>query len=83
MAEIKFSQEEKAQIVTKVKMYFREELGQEIGGFDAEFLIDFFASEVGAFFYNRGLYDAQAILTEKVDELTDAILQLEKPVHQS
>ena len=79
MNEIKFSSEEKQQIVQKVKVYFRDELNQEIGGFDAEFLIDFFAAEVGAYFYNRGLYDAQQLLTQKIDEVTESILELEKP----
>ena len=79
MNEIKFSSEEKQQIVQKVKAYFRDELNQEIGGFDAEFLIDFFATEVGSYFYNRGLYDAQHLLTQKIDEVTESILELEKP----
>lgn len=37
MPAIKFSKEEKAQIIEKVKTYFTEELDQEIGGFEAEF----------------------------------------------
>ena len=52
MNEIKFSSEEKQQIVLKVKSYFSNELNQDIGGFDAEFLIDFFAQEIGSYFYN-------------------------------
>jgi uncharacterized protein (DUF2164 family) len=79
MADIKFTDEEKAVIVRKIQLYFTEELKQEIGRFDAEFLLEFFAEEVGAYFYNRGLYDAQAILTAKLDDLNDAISMLEKP----
>ena len=79
MDRLEFTPEEKDQIVRKVKMYFSEELDQEIGNFDAQFLIDFFAEEIGAYFYNRGLYDAQALLSEKVDELADSIYELEKP----
>ncbi|ROT99825.1 DUF2164 domain-containing protein [Marinobacter halodurans] len=79
MEKIRFTTEEKQQVVQKVKLYFREELDQDIGQFDAEFLIDFFAEEVGAYFYNRGLYDAQALFQKKVDELGDAVLELEQP----
>ena len=79
MQNIEFSSAEKAEITGKLKMYFREELDQEIGSFDAEFLIDFFAEEIGAFFYNRGLYDAQALVANKVEELSDAIYELERP----
>jgi uncharacterized protein (DUF2164 family) len=79
MEKLEFTPEEKNQIVRKVKMYFEEELDQQIGNFDAEFLIDFFAEEVGAYFYNRGLYDAQALFSQKVDELADSIYELERP----
>jgi uncharacterized protein (DUF2164 family) len=79
MADIEFSKDEKALITRKIQMYFTKELKQDIGRFDAEFLLDFFANEVGGYFYNRGLYDAQAILSKRIDDLTDAICELEKP----
>jgi uncharacterized protein (DUF2164 family) len=79
MADIKFTEDEKTLIVRKIQLYFTEELKHEIGRFDAEFLLDFFSGEVGSYFYNRGLYDAQAILSSKLDDLTEAIYQLERP----
>lgn len=80
MDKIEFSKDEKEMMVQKVKMYFREDLNQDIGNFDAEFLVDFFAEEMGGFFYNRGLYDAETMISEKVSEISDLLLQLEKPV---
>jgi uncharacterized protein (DUF2164 family) len=77
--DIKFSSAEKDVIVRKIKLYFSEELHQQIGSFDAEFLLDFFAREIGAYFYNRGLYDAQAVLSGRLDDIQDAIYQLERP----
>ena len=47
MAKIKFKQEQKEFIIQKIKLYFSEEMDQEIGGFAAEFLLDFFIEEVG------------------------------------
>lgn len=79
MADIAFSNDEKAAIVGKIQMYFREELSQEIGQFDAQFLLDFFAEEVGAYFYNRGLYDAQTVVADSIESIGDAIYGLEKP----
>ena len=79
MSEIKFSKEEKAVLVGKIQVYFREELDQKIGQFDAEFLLDFFSAEVGAYYYNRGLYDAQSVLEERLETITEAILEIEKP----
>lgn len=81
MDKMEFTFEEKARMVQKVKMYFREELDQELGGFQAEFLIDFFAEEMGGFFYNRGLYDAETMMTEKLRDISDELLLLEKPVN--
>ncbi|PWQ92340.1 DUF2164 domain-containing protein [Leucothrix pacifica] len=79
MADIEFSAEEKSVIVDKIQRYFDEELGQEIGGFDAEFLLDFFSHEVGAYYYNQGLNDAKGLIEERLTSLTDAIYEIEKP----
>lgn len=79
MNKLEFKPDEKSRVVEKVKRYFESSLNQEIGGFDAEFLIDFFAEEVGVYFYNRGLQDAQLTFSEKFEELSDSIYQLERP----
>ncbi len=78
MAKIEFSKAEKELITRKVQMYFREELDQELGQFDAEFLLDFFAEEVGAYFYNRGVRDAQSVIEAKVADINDALYEIEK-----
>jgi len=77
---INFSKEEKEAMVSKLQTYFSNELDQEIGQFDAEFLLDFFAGKIGKLFYNRGLYDAQTILESRMDNIQEAISELEKPV---
>lgn len=79
MSQIEFSREEKEVICRKIQLYFQEELDQEIGQFDAGFLLDFFAEEMGAYFYNRGLYDAQAILENQLANIGEAIYEIEKP----
>lgn len=79
MEDIVFSQSEKDILTAKIRDYFEKELGQELGRFDAEFLLDFISREFGGYYYNRGLYDAQAILLKQVEDLTHAIYQLEKP----
>tara|TARA_B100000767_G_scaffold272687_1_gene300962 strand:- start:681 stop:935 length:255 start_codon:yes stop_codon:yes gene_type:complete len=79
MSEIKLSKDEKELIIYKVKAYFSRELDQDLGGFDAEFLIDFFSIEVGAYFYNQGLNDAQVLFREKTDEIGYLVQELEKP----
>ena len=79
MSEIKFSIEQKDIIVNKIKLYFNDELDQEIGQFDAEFLLDFFSETVGSYYYNQGLFDAQTVISSKLDEFSDALYEIEKP----
>ena len=83
MSEIEFTNEEKDILVDKIKTYFSEELDQEIGRFDAEFPLGFITKEIGVYFYNRGLNDAQVILQSRFESVTDAIYELEKPTEIS
>jgi uncharacterized protein (DUF2164 family) len=78
MSEIEFSKEEKEIIIKKIQLYFNEELDQKIGQFDAQFLLDFFIEEIGPYFYNRGLYDAQSILRSRMESISEAIFEIEK-----
>ena len=78
MSEIKFSKDETDRIVSKVKTYFNDELDHEIGGFEAQFLIDFFAKEIGPYFYNQGLSDAHTLFAEKAEEMSYLVQELEK-----
>jgi uncharacterized protein (DUF2164 family) len=76
---ILFSKEEKALLIPKIKMYLKEELGQDIGNFDAEFLLDFFSEEIGVFFYNRGIRDSLDMLDSRIEEVKESLYMLEKP----
>ncbi|KFC65109.1 hypothetical protein FF80_02866 [Devosia sp. LC5] len=79
MKPIKFSREETKAIVDEIRDYFRNELDQDIGSIPAEMLMMFFADKMGAYFYNRGVYDAQALVRERMDNLTDDLFGLEQP----
>ncbi len=79
MTDIEFTKEETEILVKKIKDYFLEELDREIAQFDAEFLLGFFTREVGPYFYNRGLYDAQTLVESKIESITDAFYEIEKP----
>ncbi|MEY8213591.1 MAG: DUF2164 domain-containing protein, partial [Colwellia sp.] len=83
MSTIKFSSTETELLVTKIQGYFAKELDQDLGQFDAEFLLDFFSKEVGAHFYNRGLFDAQTVIATKLENVSEmvqeGISEIEKP----
>ena len=76
---IKFSKDETEILTRKIQLYFNEELYQDIGQFPAQFLLEFFTEEVGPYFYNRGLTDAQAVLEARMESITEALYELEKP----
>ncbi len=78
-ATVEFTLEQKQVIARKIQVYFREELEQEIGNFDAQFLLDFFTEEIGPLYYNQGLYDALAVFETQVETIADAVYSIEKP----
>ena len=78
MKPIAFSREEIAAIAGRLRPYFRNELDVELGDLPTEMLVDFLAREIGPFFYNRGLYDAQAVVAKKSEDIVEAIAGLER-----
>ena len=83
MKPIKFDRDETKAIVGEIQDYFRNELDEDIGAIPAEMLMAFFADRMGAYFYNRGVYDAQKLIRERMDSLTDDIFGLEQPTKHS
>jgi uncharacterized protein (DUF2164 family) len=83
MDAIDFTKEERAFMVAKLQAHLQEAMELDAGQFETEFLLKFIESEIGVVFYNRGLLDAQAVLSKQVDNIADAIYQLEKPTGAS
>ncbi|ASP38341.1 hypothetical protein CHH28_06445 [Bacterioplanes sanyensis] len=79
MKELSLSVQQKQAMVARIKDYFEQQLNQDIGGFEAEFLIDFFAKELGGYYYNQGLIDAQQLINEKMEELNYTLQEWEQP----
>ena len=75
---IKFNAEEKADWIGRLQNYCDTELDRKLGSFEAEFLMDFTSKTMEPFYYNRGLYDAQALLQEQLEYVGALIYQLEK-----
>ncbi|MEC8418721.1 MAG: DUF2164 domain-containing protein [Pseudomonadota bacterium] len=77
MSTIDFTSKEKEAMVEKLQAYFEKELDQDLGQFDAEFLLDFVSKELGAYFYNRGLHDARAVLENKLSTIDEDLYAIE------
>jgi uncharacterized protein (DUF2164 family) len=80
MPPIELPKETRDILARVLSRYLKDELDLEVEGFDAVFLADFIAENLGPYFYNQGLADAQALLSKKTDEIVEAIYQLEQPV---
>ncbi len=81
MSKIEFSSIEIESMVQKLQTYFAKELEQDLGQFDAEFLLNFFSKDIGAYYYNRGLHDARTIFQLKVESIDEEIYAIEKEVN--
>ena len=75
---ISFSKEEQQALVRALQVYFDQELDQTLGDMPALMLLDFITEKLGPAFYNRGIYDAQAVVAGKLEDVAEAVLGLEK-----
>jgi len=80
MSKIELSKETREVLAQKLSRHLKSEFDVHIGGFDAAFLLDYIGETIGPYFYNQGLQDAQAIFREKVETITEAIYEIEKPI---
>ena len=78
MKPIAFSKEEQRDFIPRIKAFMRDELDTEIGDLQASMLMDFFAEKLGHAVYNRAVYDAQALIAAKADEMAEALYALER-----
>ena len=78
MKPIVFSREERADITARLRTWFRDELEMDLDALPAEMLLDFLGREIGPFFYNRAVYDAQAVVAKKAEDINEALAGLER-----
>jgi uncharacterized protein (DUF2164 family) len=78
MKPIEMTREERADATARLRAFLRDELEVDLSGLQADMLLDFIGERIGAAFYNRGLYDAQALIQARTEDLVDAIYGLER-----
>lgn len=72
------SREDKELLLQKVQRHLSEEAEVEIGRFEVESLVDLVARLIGTHYYNKRLRDAQALLARQVDQVNDALYEMER-----
>ncbi len=75
-----FSRVQKDELIASIQAYFKQELEQNLGNFEAEFLLDFCSENLGPHYYNQAIRDVQTHLAGHLDTLNERIDELEKPV---
>ncbi|WP_168195211.1 DUF2164 domain-containing protein [Shewanella sp. SNU WT4] len=67
----------KQALIASLQTYIEDELNQDIGQFEAEFLLDFITEKVSAHWYNQGLQDARVLmhstLLSCLDDIEEAV----------
>ncbi|CAH0529542.1 DUF2164 domain-containing protein [Vibrio hippocampi] len=73
-----FDTKKRNELVIELQNYFADELSQDLGQFDGEFLLDFIITKMGPAFYNQGLNDAKQVVERKLLDISDEIYEIEK-----
>lgn len=79
MARIAFDKATREALARRLVRRLSDDLGVEIEPMDGQRLLDLLSEEVGAHFYNQGLYDAQAVLRAKAEAIAEDIEGLAQP----
>ena len=76
MAKIEFNKQKRDALLDKLTRYLSKELDCEASPLQAGFLLDFISEQMGPYYYNQGVQDAQILFREKLE---DAVYEIEKP----
>ncbi|MCM3741535.1 DUF2164 domain-containing protein [Oceanobacillus luteolus] len=79
---IRIAKETKEEMISSLKDYFYNERSEEIGELAAENMLHYFLEEIGPHIYNQGIRDAKAMVDQKMMNLEEDILSLEKSVRK-
>ena len=78
MTQIELKETEKAEAIEKLKQYCDQELQLELGTFDAQCLLEFFAEQLGWSIYNQGLADAFGLMENSLEGIYEKIYELQQ-----
>ncbi|UOQ44375.1 DUF2164 domain-containing protein [Halobacillus salinarum] len=73
------SKEEREYLVDRVKEYFELERGEVLGDLAADQIVQMMVEELGPFMYNKAIADARQMVEQKVMNMDEDLLSLERP----
>ncbi|MHC5652915.1 DUF2164 domain-containing protein [Stappia sp. ICDLI1TA098] len=78
MAKLELSRDETTAIADWLRTALEEETGSAIGPFEAETLVGALVRDIAGHFYNRGLHDARAAISARLDEVGEIVYAMEQ-----
>ena len=73
-----FSAQQRGVLGQAIKALMAERFELEMGGFEAEELLDFFIQKCGPLIYNQAVLDVQGVLKERFESIESDLWALEK-----
>jgi uncharacterized protein (DUF2164 family) len=70
--------EQEAQAIDKLKRLFSNRFELELGSFEVAEVLELFTREIAPYYYNQGISDAQALLTDRFQSIESDLWALEK-----
>ncbi|MFZ3576940.1 DUF2164 domain-containing protein [Virgibacillus sp. DJP39] len=68
-SKFQLTKEQKDDMAGLIKGYFEKERGEDISHLASLLIFDFITEEIAPLFYNKGVEDAHAFMTSKLDDL--------------
>ncbi len=69
MGKIEIDKQKYEILLEQLKVYFADEMDQQLGDLKARLMLDFILESVGPVVYNKAVADMQKFLYERIDDL--------------
>lgn len=66
---ITLKKEEKEEAIRSIISYFNSERDEDIGQLAATLILDFITENIGSIYYNQGIKDSIAYMSDKVEDM--------------
>lgn len=66
---IKLTKEQRGEMVSSIRKYFKQERGEEIGDLASGLLLDFIIEKLAPEFYNRGVLDSNRYMNDRIEDM--------------
>lgn len=80
MKAMNLSKEQRLQVTQRIRTYFEDEHGQEMGQIAADQLLDFMLKEISPYIYNQAVEEAITMVQQRMISLEEDLYALKKHI---